>query len=135
MCTFNAHNKSRRGDLLILNAALRDVNSLIFLFLFDTSSASVSNTVSSETLAKMSWLQKVQQMSCLKETYRVLVNIITRGHYTALAKKFMKDSGQSQLVIDVVLKQVEKECKILTSNKFLSLGQHFTPSLTLNVSE
>lgn len=40
----------------------------------------------------------------------------------------MKIPGQSQLVIDVVRKQVKKECRILTSNKFQSVAQHSMPS-------
>lgn len=68
------------------------------------------------------------QKRYVKRHMRTVLNNITREGYNTLARNLINIPGQSQFVVDVVLKQVEKECRLLTSRKFNSLIQHHTPS-------
>lgn len=81
----------------------------------NNASTSVQDTVGSQTVLMFKSSQKMLKRD-VKRPMRTLVNNITRGRYNALAKNLIKMPGQSKLVIDVVLKQVEKECRHLTSN-------------------
>lgn len=63
-----------------------------------------------------------------RKPFRTLMNNIYRRRYRVLAKNMMKIPGQSQLIIDEVLKKVEKECRFLISKKFQSVSQASAPS-------
>ncbi|TSK13548.1 hypothetical protein Baya_0422 [Bagarius yarrelli] len=58
-----------------------------------------------------------------RKPFRTLMNNIYRRRHRVLAKNMMKIPGQSQLIIDEVLKNVEKECRFLISKKFQSASQ------------